>query len=269
MPSPTQISPSQLFRLIGTPKAPRIIDVCIDDDFNEDPRLIPGATRYPYWSCETLVTQLTSKHVVIVCQKGFKLSQGVAALLRTHGVYAESLQGGNFAWHDAGLPLLPTSKLPQLVDGNSTVWVTKQRPKVDRIACAWLIRRFIDPEARFLFTSASEVIDVSQKFDAIPFDVADVFWGHRGDQCTFDTILSELELKTQALLELAKVVRGADTEQLDLSPQSAGLLAASLGLSRLYKNDLDQLEAGLTLYDALYLWARDAKNAIHIHEKIN
>ncbi|MGH1485177.1 MAG: chromate resistance protein ChrB domain-containing protein [Cellvibrionaceae bacterium] len=265
MPSPTQITVSQLFRLIGTPKAPHIIDVCIDDDFNMDPRLIPSAVRCSYSSCETLVTQLKSKHVVIICQKGLKLSQGVAALLRTHGIYAESLEGGNFAWRDKGFPLIPVSKLPPLEKGQTTLWVTKQRPKVDKIACAWLIRRFVDPEARFLFTSASEVINVSEKFSGVPFDVENTFWGHRGEQCTFDTMLSELDLETDALLRLAKVVRGADTDRLDLSPQSAGLLAASLGLSRLHSNDLDQLEAGLTLYDAFYLWSRDAKNETHKH----
>jgi rhodanese-related sulfurtransferase len=274
MPSPTQITVSQLSRLLGTPAAPTVIDVCIDDDFNEDPRLIPTAMRHSFIDIEALVEQLDIKQVVVVCQKGLKLRQGAAALLRLRSIRAESLEGGDFAWRDAGQSLIPVAKIPELNNLSqnmlnnraSSLWVTRQRPKIDRIACPWLIRRFVDPNARFLFVGPSEVKSVAEKFNAIPFDVDGVFWSHREDQCTFDTMIEELALDTDDLKKLAVIIRGADTNNLKSSPQAAGLLAMSLGLSRMYSDDLEQLEAGLIFYDALFRWVRDASREQHIHE---
>ena len=136
--------------------------------------------------------------------------------------------------------------------------MTRARPKVDRIACPWLIRRFVDPNAVFLFVAPSEVIAVGERFNAAPFDVENVFWSHRGENCTFDVMIEEFGLATPPLLRLATMVRGADTGRPDLSPEAPGLLAASLGLSRMYDDDLEQLEAGMLLYDAFYRWCRDA-----------
>ena len=141
--------------------------------------------------------------------------------------------------------------------------MTRHRPKIDRIACPWLIRRFIDPGAEFLFVEPEQVANVADRFDAIPFDVEDVFWTHRGEACTFDTMLEEFSLTTEPLARLAKIVRGADTNRHDLAPEAAGLLAASLGFSQMYENDLEQLDAGLALYDAFYRWARDASDEGH------
>jgi len=141
--------------------------------------------------------------------------------------------------------------------------MTRSRPKVDRIACPWLIRRFIDPNAVFLFVLPAEVTAVAERFNATPFDIDDVFWSHRGDTCTFDTMIEEFALKTAPLLQLAKIVRGADTARPDLTPQSAGLLAASLGYSRMYRDDLPQLDAAMGFYDAMYRWCRDATGEIH------
>ena len=262
MTSPTQITVPQLSRLIGTLECPVIIDVCIDEDFNLDPRLVPTAFRHPHTDILSLAPQLKDSSVVVICQKGLKISEGAAAMLRTVGVRAENLQGGNFGWRDAGGLLIPAAKIPNLSAG-FTRWVTKLRPKIDRVACPWLIRRFIDPNAQFLFVSASEVEAVAEKFQATPFDIGETFWSHRGEFCTFDTMIEEFELKTDPLLRLAKIIRGADTDQLDLTPQSSGLLAASLGLSRMYKNDLQQLEAGMGLYDAFYRWSRDAVGETH------
>ena len=263
MASPTQITVSQLSRLIGLPDAPILVDICIDEDFNADPRLIPTAFRHPFQDIAALVPKLTGAHVVVVCQKGLKLSQGAAAILRDHGIVAESLEGGNFAWHDAGQPLVPASKIPDRNKQGRTVWVTRQRPKIDRIACPWLIRRFIDPNAQFLFVEPSEVLNVAEKFDATPFDVEEVFWSHHGEMCTFDTMVEEFELHSEPLKRLAVIVRGADTNRHDLAPQAAGLMAASLGLSRMYKDDLAQLGAGMGLYDAFYRWSRDAVDEGH------
>lgn len=255
MPSPNEITPTQLMRLIGTTAAPTIVDVCIDDDFAADPRLIPTSIRASHRDLPALLQRLNGPTVVI-CQKGKKLSQGVAAYLRHEGIAAEYLQGGVYGWRDAGLPLIPAATLPEAVNG-STLWVTKQRPKIDRIACPWLIKRFVDPAARFMFVAPTEVTDVAEKFNATAFDMPDGFWSHRGDTCTFDTMLKEFKLQTEPLMRLANVVRAADTNRHDLVPEAAGLLAISVGLSRQYKDDLQQLEAGITLYDALYRWARD------------
>ena len=183
-------------------------------------------------------------------------------MLRCSGIDAESLEGGNFAWRDADLPLVPASVIPGSANG-STLWVTRHRSKVDRVACAWLIRRFIDRHARFLFVSAGQVKAVAERYGATPFDCDDVLFSHRGDKCTFDTMVEEFSLAIPALQQLAVIVRGADTDHHDLAPQCAGLLAASLGLSRLYRDDVKQIEAGMTLYDALYLWARDAGGERH------
>ncbi len=267
MPSPNQITVNQLARLIGTPDAPVIIDLCLDDDFNLDPRVLPTAFRYPFIDICSLANHLREKRVVVYCQKGKKISEGGAAQLRAAGVKTELLEGGHFAWRDAEMPLVPLDKIPKGVDAGfrtSSLWVTRYRPKIDRIACAWLIRRFIDPEARFLFVAPATVKEVAEKFNATPFDVEDVFYSHRGDNCTFDTLLEEFKLNSSDVLQqVATIVRGADTDTLDLAPQCAGLLAISLGLSRMYKDDLAQLEAGLFIYDALYRWVRDARDEGH------
>ncbi len=262
MASLNEITPIQLMRLIGTPAAPVIVDVCVDPDFAEDPRLIPTSFRAAHTDMPALVERLNQRGVVVTCQKGKKLSQGVAAYLRHEGIAAEYLQGGIYGWRDAGLPLIPAAALPAACNG-STLWVTKQLPKIDRIACPWLIRRFVDPAARILFVAPNEVADVADKFGATPFDVEGVFWSHRDDNCTFDTLLAELKLETDALMRLATVVRAADTNRHDLAPEAAGLLAISVGLSRQYKDDLQQLEAGMLLYDALYRWARDGADETH------
>jgi len=181
------------------------------------------------------------------------------------GIPADSLDGGAAAWEQAGLPMVPDAKLPPRNRQGQTVWVTRARPKIDRIACPWLIRRFIDPGAVFLFVAPSEVQGVAERFDATPFDIEgnDVFWSHRGEMCTFDVMLDEFGLATEPLRRLALIVRGADTARLDLAPEAPGLLAASLGLSRMYSDDLDQLEAGIGLYDAFYRWCRDATHETH------
>ena len=264
MSSFKQISVDQLSRLIGTPNCPVIIDVSIDEDFNLDPYLIPSARRHSHQDIIELVTELQDRKVIIICQKGLKLSAGAASLLRSYGMDAENLEGGNIAWRDSGQPRIPEENIPR-TDSGATLWVCAHRPKVDRIACPWLIRRFVDPAAKILFVPPSEVEAVGEKFGATPFDTVGGFWSHRGEQCSFDTMIEEFELTTEPLLRLANVVRAADTDRLDVIPEAAGLLAMSLGLSRIYREDLQQLEAGMLLYDALYRWARDASHEEHHH----
>lgn len=263
MPSPTAITVSQLSRLVGTPAAPLIIDFSSDADFEADPRLIPSSFRLPLEQVPLLPSEFYGSKVVAICLDGKTLSQGAAALLRTQGIASENLEGGKLAWRDAGEPLVPWVKLPKAEKGRKTLWVTRHRPKIDRIACPWLIRRFVDAQAQFLFVAPSEVLSVADRLGATPFDVEDVFWSHRGDRCTFDTMIEEFCLETEPLRRLAEIVRGADTNRHDLAPQAAGLLTISVGLSRMYRDDLEQLEAGMLIYDALYRWARDAVDEGH------
>jgi rhodanese-related sulfurtransferase len=263
MPAPTSITPPQLSRLLGLPNAPAIVDVRIDDDYRADPRLLPGSLRRDYRAIGSWAPAYRGKVVVVVCHRGQKLSEGTAAWLRHDGIDAQTLEGGFEAWKKGGELLVHTDKLPPRDGRDRTVWVTRARPKVDRIACPWLIRRFVDPNAVFLFVPPAEVTSVAERFNATPFDIEGVFWSHRGDTCTFDTMIEEFGLKSEPLQQLAKIVRGADTARPDLTPQSAGLLAASLGYSRMYRDDLPQLEAAMGFYDAMYRWCRDATEETH------
>jgi len=263
MSSFTEISPDKLARLMGTAKTPVLIDVRTEKDFAADPRLIPGALRRSHEQAADWAGEFSGQSAIVVCLRGAKLAQGTAAWIRQAGGEAETLEGGFEDWKAAKLPLVPASKLPARDAQGRTVWVTRARPKIDRIACPWLIRRFIDPNAVFLFVAPSEVVAVGERFNAVPFDIENVFWSHRGELCTFDVMVEEFGLATPPLLRLATMVRAADTARLDLCPEAPGLLAASLGLSRMYDNDLEQLEAGIALYDAFYRWCRDATGETH------
>jgi rhodanese-related sulfurtransferase len=263
MTSLSSISTSQLARRIGLPDSPLILDVRTAEDHAADPRLIPGSRRASHANAGDWTAEWRGRQLVVSCQKGRKLSEGVAAWLRHHGAEAEVLEGGHLAWAAAGQPLFRAERLPPADAQGRTAWVTRARPKVDRIACPWLIRRFLDPRAVFLFVAAAEVRDVADRFGAVPFDIEGVDWSHRGPLCTFDVMLAEFGLATPALERLATIIRGADTAELGLAPEAAGLLAISLGLSRQYRDDLAQLEAGMSIYDALYRWCRDATDETH------
>lgn len=259
MPALNSITPDKLFRLIGTPTSPTIIDVRPDGE-----GLIPSSVRQPADQVAAWGSDVCAEKVVVTCVHGGSLSAGVAAWLRHHGVDAEILEGGFEGWVSSGLPVLKQDVLPPRDSEGRTVWVTRARPKVDRIACPWLIRRFVDAEAVFLFVNPTDVPGVAERFNGAPFDVEGVFWSHRDEQCTFDTMVEELGLEGfDALQHLAVIVRGADTAHPEISPQAAGLLAVSLGLSRMYADDLEQLEAGMLVYDALYRWCRDATDETH------
>jgi rhodanese-related sulfurtransferase len=263
MPSNTEITVAQLSRLIGLPGTPVLIDVRTGEEFAGDPRLLPASCRQNFAAVSQWAHEFQNRPAIVTCQNGLTLSQGVAAFLRHEGIDAQTLEGGFSAWRESGQLLVKTDKLPARDEKGRTVWVTRARPKIDRIACPWLIRRFADPSAVFLFVSAAEVLPVAERFGATPFDVENVFWSHRGEACTFDTMIEEFGLQSEALNRLALVVRGADTARPDLAPQAEGLLAASLGYSRMFKDDLAQLDAGLAFYDAFYRWARDAYAETH------
>jgi hypothetical protein len=142
-------------------------------------------------------------------------------------------------------------------------WVTRERPKIDRIACPWLIARFIDKTPEFLFVPTEQVLAVARETGAIPYDIPGVEMSHEGEFCSFDTFLKKYDLTDPALRQLAVIVRGADTSRLDLAPQAPGLLALSLGLSRVYADDHEMLRHGMVMYDALYAWCRDCQNEKH------
>ena len=263
MSAPNSIKSDKLARLIGTPSAPVVIDVRTQEDFEADPRLIPGALKRSHQSVSEWGKALAGKSIVVVCHHGAKLSEGTAAWLRQLGADAITLEGGFVDWEAAKLPLVPKAKIPPRDVQERTHWVTRARPKIDRIACPWLIRRFVDPSAVFLFVAPQEVAAVADRFNAVAFDIENTHWSHRGELCTFDVMVEEFGLGTEALLRLATIVRAADTARLDLVPEAAGLLAASLGLSRMYADDLEQLDAGMMLYDAFYRWCRDATEETH------
>ena len=142
-------------------------------------------------------------------------------------------------------------------------WITRERPKIDRIACPWLVARFIDQQPEFLFVPPDQVLATAQSTGAIPYDVPGVELTHVGELCSFDTMLQKYGLTTLALQDLALIVRGADTDRLDLAPQCAGLLAISLGLSRNFADDHEMLRHGMVMYDALYAWCCHARGERH------
>ena len=142
-------------------------------------------------------------------------------------------------------------------------WVTRERPKIDRIACPWLVARFIDAQPEFLYVSSDRVLAVAEETGAIPYDIPGVELSHVGDRCSFDAFLAKYGLNDPALHHLAVIVRGADTSRLDLTPQSAGLFAISLGLSANFADDHEMLGHGMVLYDALYAWCRDRQGETH------
>jgi rhodanese-related sulfurtransferase len=263
MAAPDTITVAQLSRLIGTPDAPLVLDVRTADDQAIDPRTLPASLPRDPRTVSSWAAEYAGRTIVVADRQGTQLSQGVAAWLRQAGARAEYLEGGFDAWAQADGLLIRPNHIPARDPEGRTVWVTRARPKIDRIACPWLIRRFIDPNAIFLFVALSEVAGVAERFGATPFDLEGVFWSHRGENCTFDVMLEEFGLNSQALARLATIVRGADTDRLDIAPEAAGLLAASLGLSRMYRDDIAQLDAAMGLYDAFYRWARDAVNETH------
>ncbi|MFW2854177.1 chromate resistance protein ChrB domain-containing protein [Sphingomonas sp. TX0543] len=260
MPAPNAIAPDKLTRIVALTGSPRIVD--LRDAPSE---VIPGTT-FPAHREPARWDIPAGSSVVIVDEKDDGSAVATAAILRSDGVAAEALEGGFAAWLEGGWPTVSLAHLPPRHDDGRTWWVTRARPKVDRIACPWLIRRFVDPDARFLFVAPTEVLTVAAQQQAEPFDIADerVFWSHRGERCTFDVMVEAFGLENhEPLVRLAAIVRGADTDRLDVVPEAAGLLAISLGLSRIHSDDHAQLEAGMAIYDALYRWCRDAQGEKH------
>jgi rhodanese-related sulfurtransferase len=244
------ISPDDLYARLGSALAPTVVDVRRDAPDLESGRMVVSAfycapEEVKRWSNVPL-----SQAVVVYCREGHDVSQSVARALRAAGIETFYLQGGIAGWIEKGLP---TRRVGTMAAGR---WVTRERSKVDRIACPWLIKRFIDPRSEFLYVPAEQVLEVAKATVATPYDIKGVEFGHHGDRCSFDAIVSTYDIKDPALDHLALIVRGADTSRPDLAPQCPGLLALSHGLSSRFADDHEQLKHGMIIYDAFYQWCR-------------
>ncbi len=262
---PRRLSPEKLIPLLGTDMFPLVVDVRRVPAFEASPLRIAGSIRRDHMKTAEWAPDLPpGRTVAVYCSHGHNVSEIAATCLAAAGVDVAMIEGGLEGWIAAAGPTVArTAPGFDPMSTRPSVWVTRERPKIDRIACPWLIRRFIDPLAVFHYVGAEWVKDVAAEMQAIPYDIADVHYSHRGDQCSFDTLIAEFGLTDAALLHLARIVRGADTARPDLEPQAAGLLAVSLGLSAIEDDDLRQLEKGMTIYDALYGWCRHATAETH------
>jgi rhodanese-related sulfurtransferase len=235
------ITAAQLRQSLRSSTPPIVIDVRRKARFLESPYLIKGALRRDPETISKANLPLGAD-IVVYCVHGHEVSQNAAKALG-----ARYLEGGIEHWREEGGD---TVSKPA---GAPTRWVTRERPKIDRIACPWLIRRFIDADAQFLYVPVEEV---KKTADAIPFDVPGVEFGHHGERCSFDAFLQQFNLRDAALDRLARIVRAADTNRLDLAPEAAGLLAISSGLGKNFADDHALLAQGMVVYDALYAACR-------------
>ncbi len=252
------ISPQSLYDTAARPGAPLIIDVRREAAFAADDRMIVGAMRHRPEDAALWAGALApDRSIVVYCVHGHEVGQETAAALRAAGRQAAYLAGGITAWTDAGLPTRRRDV------GAAGPWVTRERPKVDRIACPWLVRRFVDPTAQFIYVPAAEVGAVAERLGGTAYDIPGARFSHDGEACSFDAFIRIFGITDPALDHLARIVRGADTARPELTPQSAGLLALSVGLSTLCHDDHAMLECGMTVYDALYAWCRDGLAETH------
>jgi rhodanese-related sulfurtransferase len=252
------ISSDALYAQLGSEAAPIIVDVRRDADFAGAETLVADAFHRSPDAVEEWLTDLTdSRQVVTYCLLGREVSQGVAAALRLMGVKASFLEGGIADWTEHGFPT------HRKIGSSPGKWVTRERPKIDRIACPWLIRRFIDPNAEFIYVPKDRVLAVAKQTGGTPYDIEGVEFTHEGARCSFDTLLRIYEIRDPALDHLATIVRGADTSRHDLSAQCAGLFAISLGLSANFPDDHEMLTHGMVMYDALYTWCRRLQAETH------
>jgi len=253
------ITVAELRAQLGTAAAPVLVDVRKAEAYGADSRTIAGALRRTHDRADDWAAELPAgRPVVACCVHGHQVSQGAAQALIDRGFTARYLAGGIEEWKKAGGPTIARQAALDLPTTKRSAWITRERPKIDRIACPWLVLRFIDPLAEFHYVPADRVMDEAKARGAIPYDVKNVQFAHRGDHCSFDALIKDFDLHDPALDRLAMIVRGADCGRPELTPQSAGLLAISQGLSTNFADDHAMLAHGLTLYDALYAWCRSA-----------
>jgi len=247
------ISAASLRQSLSSARPPLVIDVRKGAAFLGAPDFIRGALRRDPLRVDEWGKSLPREaDVVVYCVHGHEVSQGTAKTLG-----ARYLEGGIEGWRESGGELFGKPR------GASSRWVTRERPKIDRIACPWLVKRFIDPDAEFLYVPTSDVKKIASEREAVPYDIPDVEFSHDGELCSFDTFIRRFRLRDPALDDLATIVRGADTGRPDLAPQAPGLLAISLGLSLNFQDDHEMLEHGMVIYDALYSWCKRGKDEKH------
>jgi len=254
------VSPDDLYARLGTAQAPLLIDVRRVQAFEADDRLIIGSARRrpePEDVSLWLKALPVGRSVVAYCVHGHEVSQGVASTLQSSGVEAAYLEGGITAWKERNLP---TRRKRGAVENK---WVTREHPKIDRIACPWLVSRFVNPDAEFIYVPPNDVAKVAADVGGTPYDIKGVEFGHVGEHCSFDAIIRVYGIEDPALDHLATIVRGADTSRPDLAPQCDGLLAISYGLSSNFRDDHEMLKHGMVIYDALYTWCRLQRNKEH------
>jgi rhodanese-related sulfurtransferase len=260
------ISAQDLWSLSGVARMPQLVDVRRRDIYDAADGVLPGAVWRNIGEIEQWSGALdASRPVVFACRFGHQMSQIAAAHLRGDGFDARVLAGGYAGWVEAKLPLVSKSALDRFASKRPSLWVTRRRPKIDRVACPWLIRRFIDPQARILYVDPDQVGNTAKETGAIPFDIEGVEILHEGERCSFDTMLKLFGLESDpALARLALIVRGADTARPDLAPEAAGLHAVSLGFSALAgDDDHGMLEQGFVVYDGLFAYLRFAEGERH------
>ncbi len=264
-PNPFALAPADCARELNAAVPPVLLDVRKAEDFAASDYFLPQSRRWDYHARPELPANLlNTQSVIAYCVKGAAVGIGAAEQLNAAGFNAHFLEGGLKAWQAQGL--LAVKKRPDLgVDGERTSkWVTRARPKIDRIACPWLVKRFIDPRAEFLYVPTAQVFAVAKIENAVAYDIPGAPLEHNGDLCSFDAFIAAFELQADpALQKLAAIVRGADTDALQLAPQSAGLLAISLGLSHNMSDDHAMLAQGMLIYDALYRWCKDGVAETH------
>jgi rhodanese-related sulfurtransferase len=256
------ISPASLYAQLGLCDSPAVVDVRSEAAFASEPRLIPGSLRAAAsevgrWS----KTLPRIREIVVYGCNEYDEATPVADSLTALGHPTFVLEGGLAAWLRAGYAT--TKARPELKSPGASRWITRERPKIDRLACPWLVRRFIDPDAAFFYTAAHQVRSEAGTLQAEPYDIADVTFSHRGPRCSFDAFLDEFDLHDPALEQLADIVRAADTGELGRSREAPGLLAISLGLSANIPDDIVLLEQAMPLYDALYAWCKKARSETH------
>ncbi len=261
-PQALSTSPTDSSRLIGTTGAPLFVDVRMAEDFAASDYFIPGAIRWDYDANQLEPPEIKgATSAVAYCVKGLHVGITGAEKLSAPNRSATFLEGGLRQWMETGAPRVK-KRLDLGVTGESVSrWVTRARPKIDRIACPWLVCRFIDPRAEFFYVPTSEVFAFAKVNDAVAYDIPGAPIEHAGPLCSFDNFLRAFELTSPALERLATIVRGADTDAHNLAPQSAGLLAISLGFSKNIVDDYAMLDAMMPVYDALYRWCIDAVDA--------
>ncbi|MBI3917780.1 MAG: chromate resistance protein [Betaproteobacteria bacterium] len=249
----------ELQSALHSAQPPLVIDVRRRPAFKTATEMISGAlTRDPEAVVAWAKTLPSASTVVVYCVHGHEVSQGVARALSEGGIAARFLEGGiEEGWKAGG------GALDAKPAGAGTRWVTRERPKIDRIACPWLVSRFVDKDAEFLYVPTAKVRDAAKERNATPYDIPDVAFSHDGELCSFDAFLKHYRLTDPALSQLAVIVRGADTDRLGLAPQAAGLAAISLGLSRNFTDGHEMLRHGMVMYDALYTWCKSGQDEVH------